>query len=100
MLLAGAVISLLILLSAFFVAAEYSAVSARRSRVRRLAEDGNPLAARLLPVLEDPDLLYRYIAASQIGITFLSLVVGAYAEATLEPRIAPLAARLGGADEE
>jgi magnesium and cobalt exporter, CNNM family len=100
MLLAGAVISLLILLSAFFVAAEYSAVSARRSRVRRLAEDGNALAARLLPVLDEPDLLYRYIAASQIGITVLSLVLGAYAEATLGPHVDPLVRRVGGVDEE
>jgi magnesium and cobalt exporter, CNNM family len=100
MLLAGAVISLLILLSAFFVAAEYAAVSARRSRIRRLAEDGNPLAARLLPVLEDPGLLYRYIGASQIGITLSSLILGAYAESTLEPHVSPLVERVGGLDPE
>ncbi len=54
MLLAWAVIALLILLTGLYVAAEFAAVSARRSRLRRLAEDGNVLAARLLPVLEDP----------------------------------------------
>ena len=100
MLLAGAVISLLILLSAFFVAAEYAAVSARRSRIRRLAEDGNPLAAWLLPVLEDPGLLYRYIGASQIGITLSSLILGAYAESTLEPHVSPLVEHVGGLDPE
>ena len=54
MLLASGIIALLILLTALYVAAEFAAVSARRSRLRRLAEDGNALAARLLPVVEDP----------------------------------------------
>ena len=49
-------------------------------------EDGNALAARLLPVLEDPRELDRYIAASQVGITLSSLILGAYGQATLAPR--------------
>lgn len=90
MLLAWTVIVLLILLTGLYVAAEFAAVSARRSRLRRLAEDGHSLAARLLPVLEDPRELDRYIAASQIGITLSSLLLGAYGQATLAPRLAPL----------
>ena len=90
MLLAWTIIVLLILLTALYVAAEFAAVSARRSRIRRLAEDGNALAARLLPVLEDPRKLDRYIAASQVGITLSSLILGAYGQATLAPRIAPV----------
>jgi len=96
MLLAWTVIVLLILLTGLYVAAEFAAVSARRSRLRRLAEDGNALAARLLPVLEDPRELDRYIAASQIGITLSSLILGAYGQATLAPRLAPLLERIGG----
>jgi putative hemolysin len=95
MLLAWAIIALLILLTALYVAAEFAAVSARRSRLRRLAEDGNALAARILPVLEDPRALDRYIAASQVGITLSSLILGAYGQATLAPRIAPLLERVG-----
>jgi CBS domain containing-hemolysin-like protein len=72
MLLASGIITLLILLTALFVAAEFAVVGARRSRLRRLAEDGSPLAARVLPVLEDPHALDRYIAASQVGITLSS----------------------------
>lgn len=96
MLLAWTIIVLLILLTALYVAAEFAAVSARRSRLRRLAEDGNPLAARLLPVLEDPREIYRYIAASQVGITLSGLILGAYGQATLAPRLAPLLVRFGG----
>lgn len=95
MLLAGAVIALLILFTGLYVAAEFAAVSARRSRLRRLAEDGNVLASRILPVLEDPRELDRYIAASQVGITLSSLILGAYGQATLAPRIAPLFERYG-----
>jgi magnesium and cobalt exporter, CNNM family len=95
MLTAWVVIALLILLTGFYVAAEFAAVSARRSRLRRLAEDGNSLASRLLPVLEDPRALYRYIAASQVGITVSSLILGAYGQATLAHRLAPLLDRFG-----
>jgi putative hemolysin len=95
MLLAWIVIVALILLTGLYVAAEFAAVSARRSRLRRMAEDGNLLAARLLPVLEDPRELDRYIAASQVGITLSSLILGAYGQATLAPRLAPLLERFG-----
>jgi len=95
MLTAWVVIALLILLTGLFVAAEFAAVSARRSRLRRLAEDGNTLAARLLPVLEDSRVLYRYIAASQVGITLSSLLLGAYGQATIAARLAPLLERVG-----
>jgi len=100
MLLAWAIIALLILLTGLYVAAEFAAVSARRSRLRRLAEDGNVLAARILPVLEDPRELDRYIAASQVGITLSSLILGAYGQATLAPRIAPLFERFGSMQPE
>jgi len=96
MLLAWVVITLLILLTALYVAAEFAAVSARRSRLRRLAEDGHALAARILPVLDDPRELDRYIAASQVGITLSSLILGAYGQASLAPRIEPLLVRVGG----
>ena len=98
MLLAWAIIALLILLTGLYVAAEFAVVSARRSRLRRLAEDGNALAARLLPVLEDPAELDRYIAASQIGITLSSLILGAYGQAAIAPKLEPFLTRFGGLD--
>jgi putative hemolysin len=100
MLVAGAIIVFLILLTALYVAAEFAAVGARRSRLRRLAEDGNALAARILPVVEDPRELDRYIAVSQIGITLSSLILGAYGQASVAPRIAPLLQRLTGLETE
>lgn len=100
MLVPAGIILLLVLLTALYVAAEFAAVGARRSRLRRMAEDGHALAARALPVLEDPRELDRYIAASQVGITLSSLVAGAYAQAILAPRAAPLLIRLADVEPD
>ena len=89
------VVAALILVNAVYVAAEFAAVSARRSRIRQLAEEGNRLAGWLIPVLEQPAALDRYIAACQIGITVSGLVLGAYAEASIAGSLAPLLVRAG-----
>jgi len=90
------VIAALLVVNALYVAAEFAAVSVRRSRIHQLAEDGNPLAAWLLPIIESPAALDRYIAACQIGITISSLVLGAYAQATLAVWLTPYFAAVGG----
>ena len=100
MLIPAGVILLLVLLTALYVAAEFAAVGARRSRIRRMAEDGHPLAVRVLPVVEDPRELDRYIAASQVGITLSSLIAGAYAQAVLAPPAAPLLVRWAGLEPD
>ena len=90
------VVTALILVNALYVAAEFAAVSVRRSRLQQLAADGNVLASWLLPVLESPAALDRYIAACQIGITLSSLILGAYAQATIAVWLAPWFGELGG----
>ena len=90
------IIAALIVINAVYVGAEFAAVSVRRSRVQQLASEGNPLAAWLLPLIESPAALDRYIAACQIGITLSSLVLGAYAQRTIAVELAPLFGRLGG----
>lgn len=90
------VVAALILVNAVYVAAEFAAVSVRRSRIQQLAADGNPLAGWLLPMLESPASLDRYIAACQIGITLSSLVLGAYAQQTVALWLAPSFERFGG----
>ena len=82
-----AIVILLIGLNAFYVAAEFASISARRSRVEALAEAGSGGAKRLLPYLADAGKLDRYISASQIGITLTSLAVGFYGQAQLTPYV-------------
>jgi hypothetical protein len=68
------ILALLILANTFYVAAEFAAVGVRRSRIRRMAEDGNGLARRMLPFVQHPAELDRYVAVSQVGITLSSLI--------------------------
>ena len=90
-----AIIALLISFNGLFVAAEFAAVSVRRSRVRRMAEEGNRFARMLLPTLKEAPRLDRYIAACQVGITVSSLVLGAYGQASLGEVLTPLFERWG-----
>jgi CBS domain containing-hemolysin-like protein len=90
------VVSALLLCNALYVAAEFAAVGVRHSRVRQLASDGHTLATWLLPVIESPAALDRYIAACQIGITLSSLVLGAYAQATIAVGLAPRLEQFAG----
>jgi CBS domain containing-hemolysin-like protein len=87
------VIAVLIVANALYVAAEFGAVGARRSRIRRMADDGSVLAKRLLPFLESPGGLDRYVGVSQIGITLASLVLGAFAQARLSAPVTALLAQ-------
>ena len=94
-LVACLVVTALILVNALYVAAEFAAVSVRRSRIQQMAADGHPLAQWLLPVLASPASLDRYIAACQIGITLSSLVLGAYAQATIAVWLTPWFQEMG-----
>jgi CBS domain containing-hemolysin-like protein len=82
------VIAVLIVANSLYVAAEFGAVGARSSRIRRMSDDGNWLARLLVPFLESPVGLDRYVGVSQIGITLSSLILGAYAQATLSGPLA------------
>lgn len=99
MLIAALLIAILVAINAIYVAAEFSAVSVRKSRVRQLAEEGNGGARQLLPMVEEPARLDRYIAACQIGITLSSLLLGAYGQAVLPKRIAPAFEGIGDMQE-
>jgi putative hemolysin len=70
----------LILLNAFFVAAEYGLVTARRTRIVELQHQGNRRARDVLVVTSDPP---RFIAAMQLGVTLTSLAIGAIGEQAL-----------------
>ena len=90
-----AVVALLIGVNGLYVAAEYSAVSARRPRLAQMADEGNSLARYMLSIIETPHALDTYIAACQLGITLSSLVLGYYGQAQLlallQPQIDKLA---------
>lgn len=81
----------LVLANAFFVAAEFSLVSIRRTRVDELIQQGHPVAASVKRALEDPD---RFIAATQLGITLASLGLGWLGEPALAHFVEPVVSLL------
>src|SRR5690348_12813917 len=68
---------LLLLLNAFFVGAEFSVISARRSQIEPLAAAGSRSARTALRAMERISLM---LACAQLGVTVCSLGLGAVAE--------------------
>ena len=75
-----AVVLVLVALNGLFALSELAVVSARRSRLRTLAQEGRKGANRALALAADPS---RFLSTAQIGITAVGLVAGAYSGATL-----------------
>jgi putative hemolysin len=79
------VVFLLILLNGFFAMSELAIVSARRIRLRQLAEEGDRGAGLALQMTEDPA---AFLSIVQIGMTLNSVLVGAFSGATLAGPVA------------
>jgi CBS domain containing-hemolysin-like protein len=75
-----AVVILLVLANAFFVAAEFALVGARRSKIDQMASEGDRLAKAAQSAIKDLD---KYISATQLGITLASLGLGWIGEPAL-----------------
>lgn len=81
------IITFLLLLNAFFVAAEFALVGVRKTRILQLSNEGNFDAKLALDAVKNID---RYIAAVQLGITISSLGIGWVGESTIARLIHPL----------
>ncbi len=78
---------LLVLVNGFFVAAEYSLVRSRRSKLEAEAEAGQR-GARL--ALAHVDRINDYISACQVGITMASIGIGALGEPIITDLVRPV----------
>jgi CBS domain containing-hemolysin-like protein len=65
-------LAILLLFNAFFVAAEFAVISARRSQIEPLVEAGKRAAKTTLYAMEHATLM---LATSQLGITVCSLLI-------------------------
>jgi putative hemolysin len=70
----------LILLNGIFAMSEFAMVSARKSRLQPLADNGNERARIALELADHPD---RFLATIQIGITLIGTLAGAIGGAAL-----------------
>jgi magnesium and cobalt exporter, CNNM family len=85
------VIAILIALNAIFVAAEIALVTIRRSRVEQLVEEGSGAARRVERLLQRPG---RFLAVTQLWITFIGFLSSAFAAVTLTVAMEDLLSRL------
>ncbi|MGN8770658.1 hemolysin family protein [Paenibacillus barengoltzii] len=90
------IVLILVFLNGFFVAAEFSLVKVRQSRLTQLAREGNRRANYALKVNKRLD---TYLSATQLGITLASLGLGWVGEpAVSELLIEPLMHKMGATD--
>ena len=82
---------LLIAINAFFVTAEFSIVSVRRSRISQLVKDGDVQAQTVQSLQRS---INRLLSTTQLGITLSSLALGWVGEKTIAVSIMVLVERL------
>ncbi|HTP09604.1 MAG TPA: hemolysin family protein [Anaerolineae bacterium] len=84
---------ILVMINAFFVAAEFSLVSVRKTRIAERVARGDTGANAIQKAIADPT---RFIAATQLGVTLASLGLGWIGEPALSHLIEPWLAWLPG----
>src|SRR5262245_20630046 len=74
------IIILLTLLEGVFVAAEIALVTMRKTRIDQLIDEGNRAAVRVRRLVSQPG---RFLAVTQIGLTFIGFLASAFAAVSL-----------------
>lgn len=80
------IILLLLLLNGLFAMSEIGIVSARRVRLQQMADEGDKGALAALAISEHPT---RFLSTVQVGITLITLVLGAFGESAITERLIP-----------
>jgi putative hemolysin len=75
-----AILLMLVVLNGLLAMSELAVVSARRSKLKALAEDDRPGARRALALASEPG---RFLSTVQIGITLVGVLAGAVSGASL-----------------
>jgi len=88
-------IVILILVNAIFVVTEYAIIRVRSAEIDALAAKGNLRAMRAKGVIGDLD---KYISATQLGITFVNLLLGWVGEDIFIHLLQPVFIALGISD--
>lgn len=86
------IIFVLLLANGVFSMAEIAIVSARKNRLRALAESGDLKAGRALELAESPNTI---LATVQVGITLVGVLAAAFSGAALGDKLAVPLARIG-----
>src|SRR5579859_4680732 len=79
------IVLFLILLNGMFAMAEIAVVSSRKSKLQKLANEGNKNAQTALNLAKSPN---RFLPTMQIGITLIGVFAGAFGGATVAGSLA------------
>ena len=81
------IILFLLFVNGFFVAAEFSLVKVRKTRLEQLCNEGNSNAKKAMKLVDDVN---KMLAAAQLGVTIASIALGWVAESTIVQLIEPV----------
>lgn len=90
-----AIVTGLLAVNAFFVAAEFALVCARPTQIEHLADAGHPVARRLRRLFRDARLQDKYLATAQVGVQLASVGLGMFGEQALAGRFAAMTESAG-----
>ncbi|HEY8734934.1 MAG TPA: hemolysin family protein [Puia sp.] len=79
-------LTLLILINAYFSAVEIALVSIRKYKIQQLADTGNRPASQILEIIADPD---QFLSSIQVGITLVGIIEGLYGGEVLASVVEP-----------
>ncbi|MGQ0763994.1 MAG: hemolysin family protein [Acidobacteriota bacterium] len=77
-------IALLVLANGVFAMSELAIVSARKTRLRQMCDNGDSKACAALDLAASPD---RFLSTIQIGITLVGILAGAFGGATIAEQL-------------
>ena len=83
---------ILIMINAFFAATEIAVISLNTTKLKKLADDGDKYAPRLLKMAENPS---GFLSTIQIGITLAGFLGSAFAADNLAAYISPFFINMG-----
>ena len=81
------ILAILILLNAFFAAAEIAFISLNDAKIEKQAKEGNKKAKQIEKMIKSPS---KFLATIQIGITLAGFLSSAFASDAFAEKLAPL----------
>jgi putative hemolysin len=78
------IVLLLVAANGIFSMSEMAVVSARKTRLQQMAEEGNKGAKAAIELADSPN---RFFSTVQVGITLIGIIAGAYGGATLSEKL-------------
>lgn len=86
------IVLLLIIANGFFTISDMAIIAAKKVRIQSMADSGSKKANSILKLVDDPTPV---IATTQIGLTVITMLEGAFVEASLSGKVADQFQKLG-----